>query len=507
MELIGEKYTNKNSAHTYFQYSCVTTISNLVLMIKTAIALVIACLTIGFYHRVSAQEPTVILSQLSLKSKPMIKRTESLYRAVETPQINALETGYLISYTDENYHGHLLFLDDDFQLKNDVKLPRSGIVKVNTANNQIALLRCKYTFQKESVGPYYWEHHLFFEVYNLAGEKMSSTKLVGDQFFVKGRKNRTYRSKYEAALMEYDGTYYAAFSYQFNKTKKYDNIHHRLVRITPDRKVTVVNDLYKHIRQVQLLVHRDTLYHVYTQSRGPRAILLQKYGIKALNDAPVMHVEVGNTGKDKDRMVSVRAVQKNLFPITDGTDKKAFLCSDDLIPVRIEQAFITADTLRMVLCSMQDRKSYDLILANYSLDGNKFNELPLAAHRNLHETSGYVRHDGSALQLVYQVLDERNKTPDGTRVLTYNFATTTKTEHPLVANIATKPVFQFYRNRPGSASKLYQRDFRVNTRNYNHFNYNHLNTAKGMVLLHWDEVGIGVVRVEIEPEAAVLKQP
>ena len=445
---------------------------------------------------ISAQNPNVTLSKLELKAKPMIQRSD-LYRAVETPQINALKSGYLVSYTDENYNGHLLFLGADFQLKKDIRLHKSGIVQVTTSDHHIALLRCKYIYQKEKVGPYNWEHNLFFDTYNLDGVKQSSKKLVGDKTFVKGHKNRTYRSNYESALIEHKGTHFAAFEYQFSKTRKYDSKNHMLVMITPDGKVSIINSLYRHVRQVQLLVSKDTLYHIYNQSRGPRAIVMQKYSLAELAKDEMKEKEVGNTGKDVDRILTIFATKQELYPITDGTDKNQFLCRDDLIPVRMESSFIKDDTLNLVLTSMQGRgrRSYDILLARYSLNGDKVEERPLASHKTAHETSAYVCQSGDRLQLVYKTLDERNRVPDTTNFMVYNLKTKAKQVESIPAVIGVKPVFQFPKNHHNSSSKLYRRDFRINTLNYNHYNYKHLNTADGMVILNWDENGMEAVRI------------
>jgi hypothetical protein len=467
-------------------------------MKNVSIKLVVFCAFIICSSLLSAQAPSTSVNHLGLKAAPMIKRTESLYRAVETPQISKLSTGYLVTYTDKNYHAHLSFFDLDFQLIKDVRLSRSGVVKVSTAGNQIALLRCKYTFQKESTDPCYWEHNLFFETYDLDGKKKSSVKLVGDQYFVKGRKNRTYRSNYQSELIEHNGTYYASFEYQFNRTKKYDSKNHQLVQISPDNQVTVIRDLYKHVRQTELIVHDDTLYHVYTQSRGPRAILLAKYSISELSSAPVKRLEVGNKGEDFDRVFVISSKPTTLYVITDGTDDKAFLCGDDLIPVRIESVFISDSSLNIVLASMQDRKSYDILLVNYSLSGSEMKETAVAAQRRVHETSCYVRNVGSELQLVYKAIDQKRE-EETAHLLIYGMNAATSTEHPLTIDFARKPVFQFYPYSSSTGlSKLHIRDFRVNTRDYNHFNYNHLNTNDGMVLLNWSESGIDAIQIVMD---------
>jgi hypothetical protein len=464
-------------------------------MRNLAIIIFVLSQFIGTNQFVFAQDPSVILTHLSPKNRPMLQRTESLYRVVETPQINELKTGYLLSYVDEKYNGHLLFLDKEFQLKKDVRLAKSGIVKACVANNEIVLLKCKYTYQKEGTDPYYWEHNLFFERYTLDGVRKSSTKLIGDQYYVKGRKNRTYRSKYESALIEHKGVYYVSFGFQFNRTKKYDSMNYQLIKIGTDNKPQVINSMYKHVKQSQLFVHKDTIYHICTQSRGPRAILLRKYSIKELSEAEVKEVEVGNSGKDIDQVISIYVKPINLFPITDGTDKKQFLCSDDHIPVRIENTFIYEDKLNLVLCTMQDRKTYDLILATYNLTGKKLKEIPLAANRYVQETSGYAQRAGDLLQMVYSTLDEKEKRPDTSMVMTYNLKTGIKTEHPIDAKFVTKSVFQFYYNY--GESKLLHRDFRVNSRLYNHNNYNHIQTNDGMAVLNWNQEGIDVVRVII----------
>jgi len=95
---------------------------------------------------------------------------------------------------------------------------------------------------------------------------------------------------------------------------------------------------------------------------------------------------VGNSGKDMDNVLSITAEPKVLYTITDGVDKKDLMCRDHLVPVRVENVFLHENKLNLVLCTMQDRKTYDLILASYSLSGVKLKETPLANNRNLHET-------------------------------------------------------------------------------------------------------------------------
>ncbi|MBL4704151.1 MAG: hypothetical protein JKY54_06500 [Flavobacteriales bacterium] len=439
------------------------------------------------------QNPEAILTHLDLKSKPMLKRTESLYRTVETPQLNKLESGYLLTYTDEHYNGHLVFLDDEFQVKKDVRLAKCGIVKVCTEKNQIVLLKCKYSYQKEGKDLRYWEHNLFFERYSLDGTKISRTKLIGDQYYLKGKNNRTYRADYESSLIEHNGDYYASFEFQFNTNKKYDCKHYRLVKISPDNKVIVLNTMYKHVIESKLLVHKDTLFHIYTQTRGPRAIVLQKYALDSVSKIEIVAEEVKNTGKDVDYKIRYQTPKIVLFSITDGVDNGDYLCKDDHVPVRIENAFISSSGLSLLLCSMQDRKTYDLILANYELNGKARKEIPLATNRYYHETSCYAKKVGDSLQLVYKTIDESGKRPDVTKVATVNLNTKAKSEHVVNANFIPKPVFKFYTCSSGAyGTKLFQRD--VNT---NHYNCCHANTPDGMAILNWNEQGIDIVHVII----------
>lgn len=442
---------------------------------------------------VSGQDATAIVNQLDLAQKPMVKRTESLYRTVETPQINKLEAGYLLTYVDVNYNAHLIFLDSSMQVTKDVKLFKSGIVRAHTGDGEIALLRCKYVQQREGSAPYHFEHELFFERYNLDGKKTGSTRLVGDKYYFKGRKNRAYRPNYESALIKHDGKYYASFPFHFDRHKKYDRKFYRLVQIDENNDILVLNTQHNHVIQSKLIVHQDTLFHILTQTRGPRALLLKKYSIAEIETAERRTVEVKNTSKDIDIVSSIKSPQITLYAITDGVDKSAFLCSDDQVPIRIDHASVNHDGIKLVLTTMQDRTGYDIQLVSYSRAGTLLTEVPLANDKNTNETSPYVVMGPTSLFMAYTVSSKKNDIPDRSEVMQYNFESKKKTVLKLDANAGIKPVFKFFgHDRDDSwRSRLVQRDF-CNER----CNYTQLDTESGMLLLNWDADGISTHEIE-----------
>ena len=451
-----------------------------------------------------AQNAEVILTKISLKNQPLLERHEPFNRAIETPQLRTTPDGYVLSYIDVNFNSHLLLLDTDFQVFKDIRLSQSGIVNVCTDNEEIAILKVKYTKQPKISDDAHSEHQLYFERYSYEGEKLSRVRLIGDPEFKNKRNSRSYITRFESKLIAFNGTYYAAFSFAFNNLKKYDKCHHRLVQITRENKVQVISTRKKRVLQTQLLVREDTLYHVYMQTRGPRAVLLQKYALTELSIAPIEKVEIKNPSSDIDEVLTVRSDEINLFAITDGADEQEFMCRDNLMPVRIEKVFFQQDQMKMVLSSMQGNKSYDIELVNYDQQGNLSEKVSIAKSSRYHESSCFVNVLDSSLFMVYRYLDSRDKSPVRSKAVLYNTQSGESQEQMIDISYVAKPVFQFYEDALAGNERLMKCDFRVNTRRHYHVNYNHLQTDQGMILLYWDENGFDLSQVLI-PDNALLE--
>lgn len=442
-----------------------------------------------------AQNAEVILTKISLKNQPLLERHEPFNRAIETPQLRKIPDGYVLSYTDVRFNSHLLLLDPDFQVLKDIRLSQSGIVNVCTDNEEIAILKVKYKKDPKTKDNAHSEHQLYFERYSYKGEKHSGIRLIGDPEFRKKKNSRSYRAEFESKLIAHRGTYYAAFSFLFNNQKKYDKSHHRLVQITKENKVQVISTRKKRVLQTQLLVRKDTLYHVFMQTRGPRAVILQKYALDELSIAPIEKVEIKNPSSDVDEVLKVRSDEINLFAITDGVDENEFMCRDNLMPVRIEKVFFHQGQMKMVLSSMQDNKSYDIEMVNYDLEGKFSESVSIAKSTRYHESSCFVNVLDSSLFLVYRYLDSRDKNPVRSKAVLYNTQTQESQEQIIDISYVAKPVFQFYETSLAGNERLLKCDFRVNTRRHYHVNYDHLQTDQGMVLLYWDENGFELTQV------------